>query len=59
MEGNTDLALDTITSKDIDAMKTVDVIPDLVDEVTKKNETVQPTTVSPEVFLPDDHIINT
>ena len=59
MEGNTDMTLDTIASKDVDAIKTVAVIPDLVEEVNKKNEIVQLTTVSPEVFLPDDHIINT
>lgn len=59
LEENVDLALDTITSKDIDAVKTIDVIPDLVVEANNKNDTVMPTMVSPVVFLPDDHIINT
>lgn len=59
MEGNIDMSLEIMPSKDVDALKNAIVIPDLVEEVNKTTQTVQHVIATPEVFLPNDHIVTT
>lgn len=54
---STEMNIEVITSKDPGTLKNASVTLDL--GIDNSKQAVQHVTVSPEVFIPDDHIINT